>query len=347
MVIIHNMDASTRKKAATLHDVARLAGVSYQTVSRVANGMPHVAPATLERVQKAIDELNYQPNRAARSLITGRSGALQVVAFEVGNLYPLHAVLAAAQEHGYRASVSTLKDQHSITELRDLLYEIASHQVDGILLLMPWIDVSYEDLKRFTRGIPFVIVGADLGPGTASVLIDQARGTELAIHHLLELGHHRFAEISGRVDVYYDACVRHQTLLNTMQTHGLSTVASQGGNFSMRGGYQAVEQMLTAGASFTALVCANDDMALGALRALLDHGRRIPEDVSVVGFDNLPYAHYCNPPLTTVRQDFALLGRQGVEHLLTLIKEPLTPAYQRLLYPDLIVRQSSGPARDG
>jgi DNA-binding LacI/PurR family transcriptional regulator len=337
------MNVPNRKKAATLHDVARLAGVSYQTVSRVANGMPHVAPATLERVQKAIAELNYQPNRAARSLITGRSGSMQVIAFEVGNHYPLHAVLAAAQEYGYRASVSTLKDQHSIPELRELLNEIVSHQVDGILLLMPWIDVTYEDLKRFTRGVPFVIVGADLGPGTASVLIDQVGGTELAVNHLLELGHQRVAEISGQVNVYYDACIRHQTLHNTLRAQGLAPVASISGNFSMRSGYRAAEEILESGVAFTALVCANDDMALGATRALLDHGKRIPEDISVVGFDNLPYANYCNPPLTTVKQDFALLGRQGVEHLLTLIKEPQTPPYQRLLYPDLVVRQSTGP----
>lgn len=157
---------------------------------------------------------------------------------------------------------------------------------------------------------------------------------------LIGLGHQQIAEISGPLN-WYDAIMRHQSWVDTMAQHGLLHQMSVEGNWTAQSGYEAVQTLLNSGAEFTGLVVANDQMALGAIAALNARGFQIPADVSVVGFDDIPESAYFVPALTTVHQDFEALGAQSVEYLVSLIRNPDTPIHQRVLYPQLIVRNST------
>jgi len=335
------MPVKNGSSPATLHDVAKLAGVSYQTVSRVVNKMSKVAPHTLEKVTQAIAELNYQPNRAARSLVTGRSHAIHVLAFDVFNLRVIPHMERVAAEKGYQLRITILRQAYSITDMRQKLAEIVSSQVDGIVLSMPWSTVSYQELLDLSAGIPMVIVGCNLGPETNSVLIDQRAGARLAVQHLVDLGHRQFAEIAGTVDKYEDGRIRHETYQELLRANSLEPGPRETGNFSMESGFEAMNRLLAQNCPFTALVCANDEMALGAIRAAHEAGLKVPRDLSVVGFDNLDFAAFCTPTLTTVQQDYHALGTQSAQHLLSLIQDPGAAAHHRVIYPKLIIRQST------
>ena len=326
---------------ATLRDVAQLAGVSYQTVSRVVNKMSKVSPHTLERVNQAIAELNYQPNRAARSLKTGKSNAIHVLAFDVFNLRTIPYMEVVAYEKSYQLRITALHQKYSLPEMRQKLSEIVTSQVDGIVLSMPWSTVPYQELLDWGGGIPLVVVGSNLGPETNSVLIDQQAGSRLAVQHLLDLGHRQFAEITGTIERYDDARIRHETYHELLRANGIQPGPSEGGNFNMESGFQAMNRLLEQNRPFTALVCANDEMALGAMRAAHNAGIKIPQNLSVVGFDDQDFASFCTPTLTTVQQDSDALGRQTIQHLVSLIQDPNAAAHHRVLYPKLIVRQST------
>ncbi len=331
---------------ATLQDVARLAGVSYQTVSRVINHSPNVSPKTLEKVNHAITALNYQPNSIARSLATGRSNAIHVMAVNLYNLGMLPAMFLGASSQGYQLTLTGFpRNQVGSKELEAFLSDIITTQVDGIIFLLPWRLASGDQLRSLVHGIPFVVVGNSLGYGTDSVMIDQREGMRLAVQHLIDLGHRRIAAIHGP-EGFFDAQLREETLVKTLHQCNLDLIASDRGDFTTQAGYEAAIRLLENGARFTALVCANDDMALAAMRAIKEKGLRIPQDISVVGFDDQNFASYCDPPLTTVRQDFHALGMHSFQHLVSLIKTPETTPHQRLLFPELVVRQSTAaPAK--
>lgn len=326
---------------ATMQDVARLAGVSYQTVSRVINHSPNVAPKTLEKVNQAIAILKYQPNRIARSLATGKSNVIHVLAVNLYNLGMLPAMHDGAYSQGYQLRLSGFEcDEGNTMELENCLKEIAASQVEGIIFLLPWRLASEGELQSMVHGIPFVVVGNSLGYGTNSVMIDQREGTRLAVQHLLDLGHRHIAAINGPED-FYDAQIREETLLKVLNQNRIDLVASERGMFEMQTGYEAAVRLLEKGVEFSALFCANDDMALAAIRALKEKGLRIPQDVSVIGFDDQKFAAFSDPPLTTIRQDFYALGMHSFQHLVSIIKAPETAPHQRLLYPELIVRRST------
>jgi DNA-binding LacI/PurR family transcriptional regulator len=327
-------------KPPTLHDVAKLAGISYQTVSRVVNDSPHVSKKTRTRVQKAIEQLGYQPNKAARSLITRRSQTLQIIATEAGLYKPVYAILTTAMSMGYNVALSLIQETSNLEELQLLFDELTARIVDGFVFISPQLTVASADLVRLTRGRPFVQVGADPGISTPSVIFDQVHGTQLALQHLYDLSHRRIAAISGPL-AFSDARVRHETYLDFMQTRGLPPGPVATGNFLFEGGYQAARHLLESGEPFTAIFCANDHTALGALRALDEHKLRAPQDISLVGFDDEAFACYLNPPLTTVRQDFHAMGEQAVKYLIEMIKDPGTPVHQRVLNSQLIVREST------
>ncbi len=332
-----------RTTQATLHDVAERAGVSYQTVSRVINNMPNVSQRTLDKVKRAIEELNYRPNRAARSLVTGRSQSLHVLVCDKYNFRAVPFMEEAAYRHGYQLRFSTLHEAYSVPELRHRLTEIAASQVDGIAIVMPWIGLTYDELSKLADGIPLVIVGSSLGFDTNSTLIDQAHGTRLAVQHLIDLGHRQFVEISGTIAKYEDARIRHETYQAVLREHGLTPGPCEAGNFTMTGGFEAMKRLLASGQPFTAVVCANDESALGAMHAAYNAGLKIPRDLSIVGFDDMDFAAHSTPPLTTVRQDYIALGTNAVEHLMSLIQNPSASPHQRVIFPKLIVRESTAP----
>ncbi|MEO8397824.1 MAG: LacI family DNA-binding transcriptional regulator [Chloroflexota bacterium] len=327
----------TKTKRPTLRDVAREAGVSYQTVSRVINGDLHVAVATRSRVEKTIEKLGYRPNKAAQLLQTERSFTLEVIMFYYGFNRYLHEMARTANELGYHFVISTISDD----EFPSALESAASRFIDGLILipLVPVID-DYEELMRLTDGMPFVQIGAKLGAHLPSVVYDHAQGARLATQHLIDLGHTVIAEITGP-RLNYDAHARHEGWLGTLKENDLTPGPVVEGDFTIEGGYRKMLDLLDSGAKFTAVFIGNDSMTMGAHTALRESGLRVPDDISLVGFDDIPEAAHFVPGLTTVRQDFHLLGRMATEYIVGMIEAPETPVHQRVLTPRLIVREST------
>lgn len=336
------MPAASAKKSATLHDVARKAHVSQQTVSRVVNEHPNVAPETRTRVLQAIRELDYRPNRAARSLITGRSQTIQVVNFVIHLAGPVPSILNTTRELGYNVSVSAVNAEVTKTELQKLFDELTGHMVDGFLFINLELNIPYDEMVRMCRGIPFVQIGVTNNVQVPAVVFDQSYGAQSAVQHLIDLGHRHIAEIQGE-PFFTHSRQRHEGYLRAMNSHNLAPGPYQQSAFLAEGGYNACNALLDSGEHFTAIFCHNDQIALGSLRSLSEHGLQVPKDVSLVGFDDDNYAAYFTPPLTTVRQDYAILGRQSVQYLVSLIEDPDMGTHQRILYPQLIVRQSTRP----
>jgi LacI family transcriptional regulator len=328
-----------KSKRPTLRDVALEAGVSYQTVSRVINDNSHVSPLTRSRVQKAIDTLGFRPNRAAQILQTERSHTIEVVMFYDGfNLF-LYEMARTSQHLGYHFVISAITEQEFTTTLESA----TSRFVDGMILVpMTPIDQDYEELMYLTDGIPFVQVGARLGDAIPSVIYNQSQGARLAVQHLIDLGHRQIAQISGPLR-NHDGYDRHESWMATLKENGLELGPIVEGDFNIDGGYRAMNQLLDSGTPFTAVFIANDSMAFGAHTALRERGLRVPEDISIIGFDDLPESAHFVPGLTTVRQDFQLLGRLAVEYLISMIENPDTPVHQRVLQPKLIIRESTRP----
>lgn len=335
------MDKSEPRNV-TLDHVAQLAGVSSQTVSRVVNNRPYVSEETRRRVQNAIRQLGYRPNRAARSLVTQRSCMLGLIGFGIDHYGPtqmINHIERTARAKGYGVRFSSI-DAVSPSELNRALEDLGDRAVDGIVFILPVEGADNETLAEICAGIPFVQIDAPLAAKAPSIVIDQYLGSQFATQHLIDLGHRRLCEISGPL-VWYGAQARHQSWLNTVTGAGLQPGPSLEGDWTARSGYDAMRQLLAEHRGFTGVVVGNDQMALGAIRALREHGLSVPDDVSVIGFDDVPEAAYFEPPLTTIRQNFAALGEQSVDYLTSLIEHPETPIHQRVLYPTLIARNST------
>ncbi len=328
-------------KPATLRDVARLAGVSYQTVSRYINNHPNISSKSRLAVQKAIEELNFKPNRLAQALNTGRSRTLQIITFDLDYYkYLLSGLLQTSSRLGYQTAFSAILDPSSDDELDHLMNNLAGRAIDGFIWLALLQSHTSEQLAQLCGDIPFVIIGANPGVESPSVVMDQGYGVQMALQHLCNLGHRKIAEISGWLDSF-DGISRHTAYLEFMNRNQLPACWVPG-LFSFEDGYQGVKQLMAQGAEFTALLCGNDKTAIGAIYALHELGLRVPQDVSVIGYDDTPGMDYHLPPLTTIRQDFQTLGQQAVEYLVTMLENPGTPVRQRVLYPQLVVRGSTG-----
>lgn len=339
-----NGPAVPTPRKPTLDDVARCADVSHQTVSRVVNGHPSVAAGTRARVLAAIDELGYRPNRAARSLATRRSNTIGIVSFSAKYFGPAQLLVnieAASRLRGYSLTFTTV-DGNSVPEMSRAITEITSLDLDGIIMITPIDDLDLAAVSALCGDTPFVMVKGNPGERVHSVAIDQAHGANLASQHLIALGHQRIGEISGPL-TWNDARLRHEGWLASVRAAGIVPGPSINSDWTAAGGFSAARALLAMGTRLSALFVGNDQMALGAMRALGDAGFRVPADVSVVGFDDVPEAAYFDPPLTTVRQDFRAIGQQSVDYLTTLIKAPHTPPHLRILYPHLVVRASTAP----
>ena len=333
-------------KQATLVDVAARAGVSYQTVSRVINDHPNVAASTRARILRAIEELHYLPNVAARNLVTRRSQTVGIVSYGTAYFGPGQMVThieASFRERGYGLTLATLAEL-TLDGLHAAIHELRGRAVDGIVMITPMVGIDPQAVRTACRNVPFVMIDIALGASSPSVVIDQRLGGMLATRHLLELGHRRIAELRGPHD-WTGAVLRHEGILSVLHDAGLEPVATEEGDWTAASGYAATARLLDRGRPFTALVAANDQMALGAMRALRERGIEVPDDVSVVGFDDLPESAFFEPPLTTVHQDFVSLGRAAAACLVEMIAGVRSPAEQRVLEPDLRVRASTCPPR--
>jgi DNA-binding LacI/PurR family transcriptional regulator len=323
-----------------MSDVGRLAGVSHQTVSRVLNGSPNVRPETRDRVLAAMRELDYRPNTLARALVTGRSQTLGVVSFDTTLYGPASTLLGieqAAHQAGYFIIVASLKTltRESVTEAVERLRTAG---VEGILVIAPY-DEAVQALQTLSAELPLVAVEAGPRSELPVVCVDQAEGARLATQHLLDLGHETVWHIAGPRD-FLEARERVDGWRATLEAAGAAVPEPQIGDWSARCGFELGIELARERA-VRAIFVANDQMALGVLRAMQEKGRRVPEEVSVVGFDDIPESPYFLPPLTTVRQDFDEVGSLGVRALLAWIEGGRAPDGGAAVPPRLIVRAST------
>jgi len=322
-------------------DVARLAGVSHQTVSRVLNEHTSVRPETRERVLEAIRELDYQPNSAARTLVTSRSNTLGVVTLDstlFGPASMMYGIEQAARAAGFFVSIASVSSL-SRRPVLEAVNRLREQAVEGILAIVPK-DSGVAVLSDVPKGIALVGVGVGRSRDVSTVGVDNAGGAALATQHLLDLGHRTVHHIAGPTG-WPEARQRAAGWRETLRGADAELPPTLAGDWSARAGYE-MGRRLAADASVTAIFCANDQMALGALRALFEAGRRVPDDVSVVGFDDIPEAQFMIPPLTTVQQDFGEIGRRSLQLLLEIAGGE-RPENQVLLSPQLQIRDSSGP----
>lgn len=291
--------------------VARRAGVSGQTVSRVVNSSPRVDPATRARVEQAMAELGYRPHRAARTLRTGRSQTLGIVATtlaSVGNSRMLQATAEAAERRGYALTVVT-----AVGDVGEAFARLQDQGVDGAIVLNEASALTHA--SDVPDGLRIVVVDAAADSGFRTVSSDHAAGAATATRRLLELGHATVHHVAGP-ERSFAAAERERGWIETLQTAGVEAPPLVRGDWSAGSGYAAGAAL----GSATAVFSANDQMALGLIRALEDQGRPVPADVSVIGFDDVPDAANFRPPLTTIRQDFPKLAADAVAALVADIE---------------------------
>ncbi|WP_093262737.1 LacI family DNA-binding transcriptional regulator [Thermostaphylospora chromogena] len=325
-------------------DVAKVAGVSHQTVSRVLNNHPNVRGETRDRVLRAIEQLGYRRNFAARALVTRRSRTLGVISFDTtlyGPASTVHGIEQAARVAGYFVTIVSLKsiDRSGMREAVDYL---VGRGVAGLVVVAAPRSAVHG--LTVPDGIPLVSVHGTCGKEEAVVGVDQVAGARLAVEHLLRLGHRTVWHITGPAD-WPETEGRLAGWRAALAEAGQAAPEPLPGDWSPRAGYQAGRR-LAATPGVSAVFVANDQMALGVLRALAEEGVKVPEQISVVGFDDIPEAEFFSPPLTTVRQDFDAVGRRSIEVLLRQIEkgEPFGPG-PLVVSPRLIIRASTSPAR--
>jgi DNA-binding LacI/PurR family transcriptional regulator len=324
-------------------DVAKLAGVSHQTVSRVLNESAHVSPETRARVLEAMRMLGYRPSSIARALVTGRSKTVGVVSFDTtlhGPASTMFGIERAAHREGYFTSTISLQslDRPSIDTA---VTRLAGQGVDGILVIAAEVR-AVNALPHLPSDIPIVAVEAGPDSGISVVAIDQHHGAVAGTRHLLDLGHRTVFHVAGPAD-WQEAELRREGWRDALLAAGADVPPPLVGDWSPAAGYE-LGRRLAAMEEVTAAFVANDQMALGVLRALHEAGRRVPDQVSVVGFDDIPESAYFTPPLTTVRQDFLEMGKRSLQLLLRAIDEGERAEQRELITPELVLRASTAAA---
>ncbi|GAB3119750.1 LacI family DNA-binding transcriptional regulator [Glaciibacter psychrotolerans] len=335
--------------AANIHDVAALAGVSPRTVSNVVNDFVHVRPETRVRVQAAIEKLGYRPNISARRL---RQGKTRILAFAVPELsQPYFSELSelierAAQRRGYTvmaAQTGGLRER----EL-GILREFGSHVVDG-LILSPMV-LQADDLMANRPSVPVVLIGEQISSEAfVDIAIDNVRAVHDLTGHLIDTGRTRIAALGAYSSPgYRSADLRLEGYRSALAAAGIPFDASRilyTDQYSRQAGHRAVHEAVERGLDFDALVCFNDVLALGALRALADRGISVPEQVAVTGMDDIDDSAYCVPSLTTISPDKEAIAESAVARLLELIDDPEADASDIEPSFRLITRESSASLR--
>jgi DNA-binding LacI/PurR family transcriptional regulator len=331
-----------RTKAATIFDVARLAGVSHQTVSRVLNDLPNVRPATRERVERAIKQLRYVPSPAARALVTRRSRTLGLITTGLPDYGPSMTAVhfnEAAREERYAVIMASLLEANAQT-LRQAAETLVRQSVEAIVLVTSNRS-ALGVLQSTDLGVPLLTVVSQ-GSGAHRVSLDHYAGARRAVRHLIDLGHTEIAHVCGPTESM-DALERLRGWRDALGECGLVAHEPMVGDWSADSGYAAGQRL--AGETFSAVFCGNDQMALGLVHALADAGKSVPADMSVIGFDDIPEAAHFSPPLTTIHQDFAQLGRDTMALMLAILADEQTPN-PLMRVPELVVRSSTAvPSR--
>jgi len=340
-----------RSGRATIKEVASAAGVSTQTVSRVINERPDVSPETRRRVQDVIKELEYQPSALARSLIRQRSYTLGVVTAGLRHIGPsrtLNGITSAAEEAGYSLLLKELP-RFDAEDVAPIFQALLSRHVDGIIWAVPevgenrnWVNQQLLDLK-----IPIVYLAMEPKSEISTVSINNYLGGRIAMSHLLGQGYRRIGHISGPLD-WWEARQRVAAWKDVLHEAGFEARDEHcvEGNWSPASGGLAIEKLFEQYPEMDGVFVANDQMALAVIQAARQKGMRIPEDLGIVGFDNIPESAFFYPPLTTIQQDQYAVGKVAVEETTQMIESgwqglgPIEPKSIKLT-PTLVVRQSS------
>ncbi|HDR2707658.1 LacI family DNA-binding transcriptional regulator [Enterobacter mori] len=325
-------------KAITLYDVALLAGVSYQTVSRVINGAEHVSTRTREKVQQAMAELHYVPNRGAQQLAGKRTRTLGLITTDLALHAPsqiVSAVKSRAAEQG--ASVLISMVEH-VQQCQAAVQELLAQRVEALLVNVPLDDPDAEQLQKMALPVPVLFLDVSPSAQVNSLVFNAGQGAALGAEHLISLGHQRIALLSGP-ESSVSARARLAGWKTTLAQAGLEAADEVHGDWSAASGYEKGHQLLSGSQLPDAILVANDQMALGVMRACVEKGIAIPGQISIVGFDDTADSAWFSPPLTTVRQAFREAGERSVEWLLTPTRSE--KCWQEQLPVTLIARHSS------
>ncbi len=339
--------------SVTIYDIAREANVSVATVSRVLNNTAPVKDSTRKRILEVIEKYQFQPNALARSLLKKETQTIAMILPDITNPFFPEVFWGAenkGREMGYTFFLcDSAGDYKRETEYLHILRE---RRVDGIIFLGGRINLAKcpDELVRevvdLSRHVPIVLVNGDLpGSGLHRVYTNEAKGAQLAVQHLLELGHREIAFLGG-LDDMSTTQVKVRAVRKVLREHGLSLPKQwiKYGEFSLQAGKMLMDELLASSPRPTAVICVNDFTAIGAIKSATEHGLRIPEDVSIIGYDDTPLSMAVIPELTTISQNTYDLGRLSVEILHKLIAGEKVKKRTELM-PRLIVRGSTGPAQ--
>ncbi len=330
-----------------LEQIAKLSGVSRSTVSRVINNDPRVSEDTRLRVRKVIQQLNYQPNAAARSLAGGHTSILGlVIPTGVSSVFSdpyfpnlIRGISAACREQNYSVMLWLAEPDY---ERRTIMQVLMNGFIDGIIVSsFPIDELMVETLSK--SGLPFILVGRDPAhPAVSYVDVENRRGAIEAVTHLIRMGRRKIAHISGPLNTVVGVD-RREGYLEALKSRGVAADPDLviEGNFSEEDGYSLTKMLLQY--QFDAIFAASDAMAQGSIRALREVGKRVPEDVAVIGFDDMPFAANTEPPLTTIRQPIQRTGRIAAQTLIDMVQHPNDRLPRRILLPtELVIRKSCG-----
>ena len=327
-------------RAPNIRDVAALAGVSYQTVSRVLNSSGSIKDSTRERVLDAIKELGFRPNQAARALVTSRSRTIGVLSADAKAYYgpttAINSIEQFAREAGYRLSITNINSSDS-SSIKSGLDYLLSQAVEALVIIAPQVRV-FDAIRELSFSVPFVTLESTGRDPRHSLSVDQIAGARLATKHLVDLGHEEIMHISGPQD-WIEAEARMQGFLDEINEADLRVRAPILGDWSAHFGYYAGLELLKF-RDFTAVFAGNDQMALGFMHACRELGLDVPGDISVVGFDDIPEAAHFSPPLTTVKQNFAEVGRRAISVLLAELNG-ITEHDHAPVPAELIIRETT------
>ena len=335
-------------KAATMRDVAQLAGVSIQTVSYVVNGKGVISPKTRERVQDAIDRLNYRRDPIARSMRTKQTRLIGLLVLDITN--PVLSVIASAVEatafeHDYKVILQNIGMEAA--REKEYLVESAGSLIDGLIIVN---SVDRESTLEFLEAQQITAVLIDCLSSTTipSVAVDNVQAAYIATRHAIELGHQRIAHIAGSSSLLI-AQQRQQGYLQALADHNLAyerIIVSKNERWDYQAGYDTMVELLQDRTLPTAVFAASDQMAIGAYQAIAQAGLKVPEDFSVIGFDDMEAAQFAVPALTTIRQPFTEIALSAVSLLLQLISGDKPETTQIILSPELVVRHSTRRLHD-
>lgn len=330
-------------RGKTVKEIAAAANVSVATVSRALQRPEVVSEATRQHIHEVVKRLGYTPNAQARNLRTARTRLIVALLPDIANPFfseVIRGIEQVAHESGY--SVLLGETQSSLVREQAYADMVAARQADGIITMSPRVPaIPIQGRLPVVNACEYV-----KDSQICSVYVDNVAAAATAVDYLVTLGHRDIAFIAGppTSPICVDRELGYQRALQRAGI-AINPVLSAIGDFSIEAGERAIELLLSRGQAFSAVFCSNDEMAIGAMRALSSHGLRVPEDVSVVGFDDIRFARYTLPALTTIAQPKNALGREATTMLIELLNDPAVPPRKRVLSADLIVRGSTAPHR--